>query len=194
MRVSTRTWRSTWGHRQSRASPRWSTRTSTRRRPGRPAFRRRRVRPAACGATDPRPRFDAPRGLLAANETALLVATSGSLSAGGCAVTRVAGYRTRWIDHQAKKGVRREPARTAVTCPTRGAKGSISHRLRAKAGGSELGSDAPDFTHLGRLSRSSRGHMSSSARCLSDVSSNDRCTWLVRRCTAGRSRDARRSR
>jgi hypothetical protein len=64
--------------RQSRASPRRRPVGQPGRPLGRPAFFRRRVRAAACGPTEPRPRFRAARRLSAQIGPALLVATSRS--------------------------------------------------------------------------------------------------------------------
>jgi hypothetical protein len=58
-------WRNGPARRQSRASPRRRPAGRPDRPSGRPAFCRRRVRAAECGATDPRPRFHTARGLSA---------------------------------------------------------------------------------------------------------------------------------
>jgi hypothetical protein len=69
--------------RQTRASPRRRSVDRPDRRPRRPAFRQRRVRPVACGAMDPRPRFRAPRRLSTRTGPALLASSEAAPGVAG---------------------------------------------------------------------------------------------------------------
>ena len=64
----------------------------------RPAFTRLRTRSVGRRGTDPRPRFDAARGLLAANATALLVANGGAASVSPAGALASAGVDLRTPD------------------------------------------------------------------------------------------------